>query len=108
MHDEGVPVDEWPSDSQLKWQKRSHQKNKKKRKYYSSSCIASCNLFVKHPPPGIKIFTEKVIIEKGKIRIPFGVEVSGYNRFILFFLFAKLYPGTVGNSISCLFFVVLS
>ena len=80
MTQDEIPREEWPADGPLKWQKRQHKKNKNKRKYYFSTCIRSCKLFVKNPPPGIIIYTEHVIIEKNKIRIPFGVEAKGYYR----------------------------
>ena len=82
MTEDKVPLEEWPADAALKWQKRQYKKNKQKRKYYSSSCIACSKLFLKNPPPGIVIFEEHVIIEKNKIRIPFAVQAKGQNLFV--------------------------
>ena len=73
MSDEKIPRNEWPSDEQLKWQKRQADKNETPRKYYSSSCVAACKLFLENPPPGVVILPG-YIVNENKIRILFGVQ----------------------------------
>ena len=73
MTDKQIPKNEWPSDDQLKWQKRFSEKVGPPRKYYSSSTVASCLLFLKNPPPGVTILPGYIVTDK-KIRILFGVQ----------------------------------
>ena len=82
MSDKKIPRNEWPSDEQLRWQKRQADKNETPRKYCSSSCVAACKFSLENPPPAV-VTLRGYIVTENKIRILFGVqeaEMMNYKR----------------------------
>jgi hypothetical protein len=91
-----IPNEEWPSDDSIKWQNRQARKARSKPgvRLYTPFCIDGMQQFLNHPPEGVHIFREHVVITKERLRIPFAVPAAlelakscGLTSFLMDFTF---------------------
>ena len=64
----GIPPAEWPSEEQVKQQRKAA---KGTSKHYSSVCIGALQHFLRQPPGNLRVFEERCVCEDQCVRIPF-------------------------------------
>ena len=68
MQKAGLPKELWPSENQLKEQRRCE-----KTSAYQADCVGALEEFVREPPPEISIFKDHVVCTAKRVLIPFTV-----------------------------------
>ena len=68
LTDAGVPEEEWPSEQQVKDQ-RKH--GTRATKHYSSVCLGALEHFLQFPPDHLRVFQDRCVCEQDCVRLAF-------------------------------------